>query len=49
MKQLLEESSGFQSYGQVQQYLKSGLGLSIAYKTDLTLEVPRSQASFRLK
>ncbi|MDZ8079681.1 MAG: hypothetical protein RMY36_012035 [Nostoc sp. SerVER01] len=33
LKERLQESSGFQSYGQIQQWLKSELGLSIAYKT----------------
>ncbi|MEH1847483.1 MAG: hypothetical protein V7L25_21495 [Nostoc sp.] len=34
LKQQLQESSRFQSYGQIQQWLKSELGLSLAYKTD---------------
>ncbi|MHC5718459.1 MAG: hypothetical protein ACYTX0_41875 [Nostoc sp.] len=33
LKQQLQEPSGFQSYGQIQQWLKSELGLSLAYKT----------------
>ncbi|MGV0108300.1 helix-turn-helix domain-containing protein [Nostoc sp. DSM 114160] len=33
LKKRLQEPSGFQSYGQIQQWLKSELGLSLAYKT----------------
>ncbi|MDM9584933.1 helix-turn-helix domain-containing protein [Nostoc sp. GT001] len=33
LERRLQEASGFQSYGQIQQWLKSELGLSLAYKT----------------
>ncbi|MBN3888174.1 MAG: winged helix-turn-helix domain-containing protein [Nostoc sp. JL31] len=54
LKKQLQESSGFQSYGQIQQWLKSELGLSIAYKTvykvvhnrlGAKLKVPRPQST----
>jgi transposase len=34
LKQRLEEPQGFHSYNEIQQWLESELGLSIAYKTE---------------
>ncbi|WP_225226350.1 helix-turn-helix domain-containing protein [Komarekiella delphini-convector] len=54
LKKRLQEPSGFQSYGQIQEWLKSELGLSLAYKTvyeivhnrlGAKLKVPRPQSS----
>nr|MDZ8000123.1 helix-turn-helix domain-containing protein [Aulosira sp. DedVER01a] len=54
LKKRLQEPFGFTSYGQIQQWLKSELGLSIAYKTvyevvhnrlGAKLKVPRPQSS----
>jgi hypothetical protein len=44
LKQQLQELSGFQSYGQIQQWLKSELGLSLA-SYDFILEALFSAAS----
>jgi len=53
VKQRLQQPQGFQSYGEIQQWLQSELGLSIAYKTvyqlvhyrlDAKLKVPRPQS-----
>jgi len=33
LKQRLQESEGFHSYGQIQQWIATELGLDIAYKT----------------
>ncbi len=53
LKQRLQQPQGFQSYGEIQQWLQSELGLSIAYKTvyqlvhyrlDAKLKVPRPQS-----
>ncbi|WP_442942964.1 helix-turn-helix domain-containing protein [Nostoc sp.] len=54
LKKRLHEPSGFQSYGQIQEWLKSELGLSLAYKTvyeivhnrlGAKLKVPRPQST----
>ncbi|MBE8971108.1 helix-turn-helix domain-containing protein [Nostocales cyanobacterium LEGE 12452] len=47
LERRLQEPSGFQSYGQIQQWLKSELGLSLAYKT--VYEVVRSRLGAKLK
>ncbi|MEH2447828.1 MAG: winged helix-turn-helix domain-containing protein [Nostoc sp.] len=47
LKQQLQESSGFQSYGEIQQWLKSELGVSLAYKT--VYEVVRNRLGAKLK
>ncbi|MEH1773129.1 hypothetical protein [Nostoc sp.] len=50
----MNEPSGFQSYGQIQEWLKSELGLSLAHKTvyeivrfslGAKLKVPRPQST----
>ena len=47
LKQQLQEPSGFQSYGQIQQWLKSELGLSLADKT--VYEIVRKRLGAKLK
>jgi transposase len=47
LKKRLQEPSGFQSYGQIQQWLKSELGLSLAYKT--VYEIVRKRLGAKLK
>ncbi len=47
LERRLQEPSGFQSYSQIQQWLKSELGLSLAYKT--VYEVVRSRLGAKLK
>ncbi|MEH2249905.1 helix-turn-helix domain-containing protein [Nostoc sp.] len=47
LKKRLQEPSGFQSYGQIQQWIKSELGLSVAYKT--VYEVVRNRLGAKLK
>ena len=47
LKQQLQDPSGFQSYGQIQQWLKSELGLSLAYKT--VYEIVRKRLGAKLK
>ncbi|WGV24012.1 helix-turn-helix domain-containing protein [Halotia branconii] len=55
LKKRLQEPSGFHSYGQIQQWFKNELGLSIAYKTvyevvhnrlGAKLKVPRPQSNY---
>ncbi|MEH2138629.1 hypothetical protein [Nostoc sp.] len=43
----MQEPSGFQSYGQIQEWLKSELGLSLAYKT--VYEIVRNRLGAKLK
>ncbi|BAY35448.1 putative transposase (plasmid) [Nostoc carneum NIES-2107] len=47
LERRLQEPSGFTSYGQIQQWLQSELGLSLAYKT--VYEVVRSRLGAKLK
>lgn len=47
LEQRLQEPSGFTSYGQIQQWLKSELGLSLAYKT--VYEIVRQRLGAKLK
>ena len=47
LKKRLQEPSGFTSYGQIQQWLKSELGLSLAYKT--VYEIVRKRLGAKLK
>ncbi len=47
LKKRLQEPSGFTSYGQIQQWLKSELGLSLAYKT--VYEIVRQRLGAKLK
>ncbi|MBD6620868.1 helix-turn-helix domain-containing protein [Komarekiella sp. 'clone 1'] len=47
LKKRLQEPSGFQSYGQIHQWLKSELGLAVAYKT--VYEVVRNRLGAKLK
>jgi transposase len=47
LKKRLQEPSGFQSYGQIQEWLKSELGLSLAYKT--VYEIVRNRLGAKLK
>ena len=48
LKQRLQQPQGFQSYGQIQQWLKSELGLSIAYKTVYELVHYRLRAKLKV-
>ncbi|BAY39023.1 putative transposase [Nostoc sp. NIES-2111] len=47
LKKRLQEPSGFTSYGKIQQWLKSELGLSLAYKT--VYEIVRKRLGAKLK
>jgi transposase len=47
LEQRLQEPSGFTSYGQIQQWLKSELGVSLAYKT--VYEIVRQRLGAKLK
>ena len=47
LKKRLQEPSGFQSYGQIQQWFKSELGLCVAYIT--VYEIVRKRLGAKLK
>lgn len=47
LKKRLQEPSGFQSYGQIQEWIKKELGLGVAYKT--VYEIVRNRLGAKLK